>query len=584
LLPLYEAFCLTPAQTEGVSITIMKGAQMGASIFALLGLIFLAVKFPGRKLGYFLPDQAMTQIFSVDRFKPLVESNPAISALLGGEGDGTNNMRLRMIGPSSVFFSYMGGATSTESLPLLGMYFDEVRRMTMTDISRAEQRISHSEYPVNVKLSTAGYPGTDIDYYYTRTNQQEWHTRCRCPEGIVLADRWPECVGLQGGEIFYRCPRCDLRITDPQDGYYLAHGPGGAPLGFRIPQTLSHARLHHVSALWQRYTNPKDDRGEFYRSALGRPYVDPEAQLVTDADLQACENPDLRWQQSGTQCALGCDCMGGYAWIVVKQLTPQGKHRLLHLECIEDDEPLGTRFDHLMRAFDVSCAVVDMLPHWNDGMRLAKRWVPRVFLATYQSHDAMIAWQDRSAPQRQRMNDPDIRLSFQYRVTLNRYKVLEWSLQRFRRRENEMPHRRGLVQTLPDAQGQRRPLFVSEEVYYTHLKAMVSKKEITNAATGESKMVMITLGLDPHLAHANAYCDVALQRMSGASVPAVDLRHALEGLEKASLADAGASPPGQSDRRQGAPPERGGARQRSLWRSPGSRPRVFRDEWEEEDY
>ena len=60
--------------------------------------------------------------------------------------------------------------------------------MSMTDISLAEQRISHSEYPVNIKLSTAGYPGTDIDYYYSLTNQQEWHTRCRCPDGIVLAD------------------------------------------------------------------------------------------------------------------------------------------------------------------------------------------------------------------------------------------------------------------------------------------------------------------------------------------------------------------------------------------------------------
>ena len=247
-------------------------------------------------------------------------------------------------------------------------------------------------------------------------------------------------------------------------------------------------------------------------------------------DLAACENPDLSWQRTGTKCAIGCDCMGGYAWVVVKCLAPHGKHRLVHLECIEDDDPLGARFDQLMRDFDVSCAVVDMLPNWNDGMRLAKRWVPRVFLATYQSHDAMIAWQDRMQPHKQRMNEQDIRLSFQYRVTLNRYKVLEWSLQRFRRRDNEMPHPRGLVQTLTDAQGLRRPMFVSEEVYYRHVKAMVTKQEITNADTGESRMVMITLGIDPHLAHANAYCDVALQRLHGAAVPAdFSLAPALQG-------------------------------------------------------
>ena len=78
LLPVYDAFCIDPAQTEGLSLTIMKGAQIGASVFAMLGLIFLAVKFPGRKCGYFLPDQTMTHLFSVDRFKPMVESNPRL--------------------------------------------------------------------------------------------------------------------------------------------------------------------------------------------------------------------------------------------------------------------------------------------------------------------------------------------------------------------------------------------------------------------------------------------------------------------------------------------------------------------------
>ena len=519
LLPLYDAFRLTPGQNEGLSITLIKGAQIGASVWAMLGLIFLAMKFPGRKAGYFLPDQAMTHLFSVDRFKPMVESNPVIGQMLGSANDGTNNMRLRMIGDSSVFFSYMGGTTSTESLPLLGIYFDEVRRMAMSDISLAEQRISHSEYPVNIKLSTAGYPGTDIDYYYSLTDQQEWHTRCRCPDGVLLADLWPDCIGLQGGEVFYRCPRCDTRIADPQDGAYVAHATAvQRPLGLRIPQTVSLAPLHSPQALWTRYTNPKEDRGEFYRSALGRPYVDPESQLVTEDDLKACENPDLQWQRTGTKCVIGCDCMGGYAWVVVKCLAPNGKHRLVHLECIEGDDPLGTRFDQLMREFDVSCAVVDMLPNWNDGMRLAKRWLPRVFLCTYAQHDPMIAWQDRLKPPKQRPNEWDVRLSFKYRVTLNRYKALEWSLRRFGNRDNEHPHPRGLVQTLTDSHGIRRPMFVSEEVYYPHLKAMVTKKEIRNEETGEARMVMINLGMDPHLCHANAYADVALQRTRGGRV------------------------------------------------------------------
>jgi hypothetical protein len=518
LWPLYEAFCVDPQANNGIDIVLIKGAQIGASVWAMLGMIFLSVKFPGRKLGYFLPDQSMSYLFSGDRFKPMVQSNPVIGQMLGDQHDGTDNMRLRMIGQSSVFFSYMGGTTSTESLPLLGIYFDEVRRMSMTDVSLAEQRISHSEYPVNVKLSTAGYPGTDIDYYYSLTDQREWHTDCQCRDGVLLAELWPDCLGFAGDEVFYRCPRCNTVIDNPQAGRYIAHAPSKALVGFRIPQTVSLAPLHTPKALWTRYTNPKEDRGEFYRSVLGRPYVDPESQLVTEDDLIACENPDLHWERKGTNCVIGCDTMGGYAWVVVKMLAPNGKHRLVHLECIEDLDPLGARMDALLRDFDVSCAVVDMLPNWNDGMRLALRHRPKVFLATYQAHDAMIAWQDRMRPKKQSRNERDVRDSFRYRVTLNRYKVLEWSLQRFRQRDNEMPHRRGLVQTLTDAHGIRRPMFVCEEVYWDHLKRMVSKKDVRNEETGEFKMTMINLGIDPHLVHANAYCDVGLQRTRGGRV------------------------------------------------------------------
>jgi hypothetical protein len=91
LLPLYEAFQVTPGANEGLQMVILKGAQTGASVFGMLGLIFLALKLPGSWSAYYLPDQAMTHIFSSNRFKPMVESNPTLAPLLGGErGTGDN--------------------------------------------------------------------------------------------------------------------------------------------------------------------------------------------------------------------------------------------------------------------------------------------------------------------------------------------------------------------------------------------------------------------------------------------------------------------------------------------------------------
>jgi Phage terminase large subunit (GpA) len=518
LEPLYEAFRLTPGANEGLQITLMKGAQIGASVWAMLGLIFLAVKFPGRKIAYFLPDQSMSYLFSGDRFKPMVQSNPVIGEMLGHQNEGTDNMRLRMIGPSSIFFSYMGGTTSTESLPLLGIYFDEVRRMGMTDVSLAEQRISHSEYPVNIKLSTAGYPDSDIAAAFSATNQQYWHSTCQCADGVILSEEWPNCIGIQGDDIFYRCPRCGTRIPNPQDGRYIAHAPSKSIQGFHIPQTLSLAPLHSPAALFAQYSNPAYDRGEFVRSALGRPYVDPTAQLVTDDDLRACVDAEARWEPDGVNCAMGIDQKGLQNDVIIVRPLPGNKVRLVHMERIEGDDPFGERLDHLMRCYDVACCVCDLNPGYNEALRFAQRWLSRVYLVTYSSTERadMFAWRDRLRPKHQIPNEPEVK--FKYMVTLQRYKALDYALALFRERLVVLPHPRGLVQTCHDDQGILRPLFMGEEVLFPHLKRLVRQKEIVDAEQGTSKMVMVKVGADPHFAFAWTYGIAAISRRPGGRV------------------------------------------------------------------
>lgn len=520
LMPVYKAFRVDPRQTDGLQMVILKGAQTGASVFGMLGLIFVALKFPGSWSSYYLPDQAMTHIFSSNRFKPMVESNPSIAGLLGGErGEGDNSHRLRNLGPSSVSFGYMGGKTSTESIPLLAVFFDEVRRMEPLHIALAQQRISHSPYPIDIKLSTAGYPQQDIHAFFLQTNQQFFHSRCRCRDGIILAQEWPACIGEQRGDIFYRCPKCDTRIVNPQDGAYIAHAPAQTIPGFHLPQTLSLAPLHAPAKLWEKYIDPQEDRGEFYRSGLGLPYIDPEAQLVVEDDLLACENSELRWETEGTRCALGADQMGGWLDIVVLKHMPRGKYRLMHLERLEGDDPFDDgRLDALMRRYDVSCACIDLNPNYNEALRFCKRWVPRAFLVTYSSTDRadMFQWRDRRRPKDQTPNEPEVK--FRYVVTIQRYKALDYALGLFRERLIEMPHRRGLIQTVHDERGILRPVFMGEELFNPHMKRMVRQKHVLDEDQLTYKMQMVKVGADPHFAFAFTYAVTAASRQGGARV------------------------------------------------------------------
>jgi hypothetical protein len=259
---------------------------------------------------------------------------------------------------------------------------------------------------------------------------------------------------------------------------------------------------------------------------------------VTAADLAACEDPELRWEVQGTNCVCGIDQMGGWNDVVVLKLARAGKSHLLHLERIEGEDPFGDgRLDALMRRYDVSCCVCDLNPNYNEALRFAKRWVSRVFLVTYTHSEQapMVAWRDRDQPRHQVANAPEVQ--FRYMVTLQRYKALDYALGLFRARLVAMPHRRGLVATVPDEQGVVRPVFMAEELFWPHMQRMVRQKHVLDAEQGTYKMEMVKVGGDPHFAFAWLYAVTAAARAGlGVLPPDLSLAPALEGLHHRPIA------------------------------------------------
>jgi hypothetical protein len=155
------------------------------------------------------------------------------------------------VGESVAYFTYIGGLVTTESLPLDALVFDEVQQMSLAEIETAEQRLAASELGLILRVSTANFEDADIDYYWRRSDQREFVTHCRCPAGVILADCWdptdgPTCIVTGNGstpgvpvEPHYRCPHCDTRLDDVQDGTFVAQRPGAARIGFHFPQMLS---------------------------------------------------------------------------------------------------------------------------------------------------------------------------------------------------------------------------------------------------------------------------------------------------------------------------------------------------------
>lgn len=510
---------------DGLKAVWMCGAQVGKTVGGFLTLVWLALYFWGKYLGYFLPDQAMAMIFSDVRFKPMAKSIPEIRPLWGenpgaDEGDKrkTDQKRVRSIGASQIFFSYMQGATSTESIPMLGVVFDEVRKMLEGDIERAEERISHSPYPINFKFSTAGYPDANIDKYFKQSNQHKFHSDCNCRDGVVLSDVFPDCIGDRNGEYFYICPTCRTIVKNPRQGRWIPHNPDSKIVGYHIPQTLSCRQT--PEKLLRAFEEAKDLQ-EFFNSKLGVAYLAPESRIVTTDHLKATVNPDLQWLKSGTNCAMGIDQMGGFNVVTIRYWGEKGlngahKSRLAHIEFVYSDDP-WERCDELMQQYDVSVCVSDALPNINEARRFAKRWPGRVWLADY-SYEAkgdgdICAWGDRpTQTHSERKSSEEIKNK--YTVKISRYHGIEWNLMKYVHRLKEQPHEKGIVAEIQDAAGRPKTVHLCEDVFWVHLQKVARRKIWIDETQGKFKMVFENIGLDPHCLHADLYCELALSRVN----------------------------------------------------------------------
>lgn len=563
-------------EDEHPSQVIMAAAQTGKSGRIMARMLRSAIQRWGSMSAYYFPDFFLPRSFSAQRFKPFVQSSEQLKPWLGKgpvEGTGTDAILTRSFGASSFFFLSLGGKTSTEGMPFQSLFFDEVRRMSPGDIMRAMERSSAQRDPIDFKVSTARYPEADIDSYFLQGDQRYFHSDCRCPGGTVLSLTYPDCVadlrkatpefrrkvehafshagmpylGMTARqreefpEACYLCPKCGTILTDPRDGWWEPHAPGAWTHSYQLPQML--LWTYPAGRVLKKAENPEDLQ-ELWNSMIGRPYIDAQSQPVKLSDLESCINPDAKWaamqgddwiRKNCKNLAMGADCMGGYNCVVLKEMTESGKHRTVHIEILHGDDP-WEQMARMMIKFDVRCAVIDQMPHYNEAHRFAKMFPGRVFLATYteqagsEGRGKFVVWGDRAKdPKGQKGRET----KFKHTVAINRTKGLLWSLKRWSEGGNETPNPDTLVQSLPKQQGRViltpslavgswEPTRICREVYWLHQQRVAFQKVFASEDArrrNQFKVVAEHVGLDPHFAHSETYANVALARIGRPSGP-----------------------------------------------------------------
>jgi len=565
-------------------LVLMAGAQTGKTALQLSHLTRNLFAEYGSLFGYYVPTNDLARIVSDDRYGPYIKTMPDIAPLLGqatAQVKGVNATHKKSLGNSVVFFMSSNGVASTESLPLSAIYLDEVRRMDRGDIERIQQRYSAQMSPIDVKVSTAGYPNESIHTYFLRGSQKYFHTETDHSDGYVLSRNFPDCImDLRTATPAMRRkvehafssagrPLCNMNeaqrkqyplacyfdhrtgkiITNPRDGWWQADNPRAFVASYQMPQMLSPMwPAGRVLDAFER----NEDRQEFYNSCLGIPYIDEERRPVKDDHLLACINGDLIWPANESRhwrkrrirnSVMGVDCQAGYLIAVIKTLTENGRGRLLHVEVVYQGNPghVGdnpwVRLAELMDEYDVRIAVIDAAPHLNEALRFATAFRGRVWLATYTGGESgLITWCDAVSKKRKKGVSADIATRF--RVLINRTRGLQWSLGRWPLRMNEVPPPDRLWQKLPVrsdgkpelvarlAGGSWNPIQIVRDLFFWHQKCVMFEDSVAAsdkvkmgsvkvdaAAVGKTKIVAVHVECDPHFAHANLYCDVALDRV-----------------------------------------------------------------------
>ena len=524
---------------------IMKCTQVGFTVFEMLAMTYLALRFSPAKIGMFMPSQMLASGKSTERFMPILRSMPDVYSLVvddktPGRKGGEGNVLIRNLGSSRFHFLWTTGKTATESFPMDVVSFDEVQEMAIADMEKTRERMSASLLRYTLMGSTANWPDADIHWWYKKGTQHQFHTLCpNCSTLQILDDNFPNCIaydpeaprritrkgstGSAHGEYRYKCISCSGWIDDPQRGHWAAKNPDADIRSVHFPQFLS--PTISPRDIIEAY-HSADDMKNFFNRKLGKPYTDPSQVPISLEIMAQCAADGmaagLQWKRNGRNTFMGLDQMGSFIVAIIKERMPDGRQAVIHMEYIyraptkeEPDASPWDRCDELMAAYGVQCCVVETLPNYDSAKSFARRHDGKVFLAGYADiKDEMLRWGDvMKLDSSERRTDEELRDRFT--VTLDQYKCMQVSMGRFQKRLCLFPDPMGLVQEVIE-KGARRMSPVCKEMAFFHYTrtALVAVKDDEEK---KFRRKVVKVGIDPHSSYANMLCDVAWARAYGTS-------------------------------------------------------------------
>lgn len=529
-------FLQQPLDDQHPHKAMQKSRQCGASENEVRETLWFGDVFPFTKQVYVFPtfdqvaDFSKTRIEEVMKESPYVKDRMGIDPVTGKKKSGedvVDNVRLRRIGNSFIFFRSGHTPKAGEGIDCDKVTFDEIDRMHPNVMIAFNETISSSAYGWRRDISTPSLPAVGVNASFKESDQQHWFMKCpHCGHWFTLIHDFPKCVvelprdskGRANHDLHlshswispedlyaYKCMKCGELVSDHTrvNGIWRPlYSYKTRIRGYQISQLI--CPWISATQLMQKREDYKLEQ-LFENYVIGRPYLGDNV-MITKGDILRCVDTSLTspYDLNRSNIGLGVD-WGNRSWGINGMPMPDSPEKIVLLDIwdVHDheaqvgadgrkDNPHIRKTADKMRQWNTNRGVFDAGYGKDRNWALMQEFPAKVFSCFYPNLSSGANKQVDD-----QWNEED------GKVSVDRTTTLEIMAKMFRDGKIVIPN---WVAT--------NPLF---ETFITHLTNIVlvidievdekTKKEVFTKRVG-------TLPSGDHFAHAMNYLTIALRKAS----------------------------------------------------------------------
>jgi hypothetical protein len=347
-------------------ITALKGAQLGLTVACIMRALEDAKRLNLRGIGYFFPTESEVSDFAKARFGPMMTNNMEV---FGAYVKDTDSASLKRINQTFLYFrgvGQRGGASSQtgikrstsklKSIPLDHLYLDERDEMDDDRVDAVEYRLDGSLAPEIFVLSTPTLPGYGVDYDYKHSNQSVWMWQCaRCNDWTCLELSYPDCIAEPiNKDPYYLCDGCGKRI-ERERGQWVAREQGITDhIGYWVSQLSSPTKTAASIVIAAQEAVEKGRHSEFQNQTLARAHAEVDQEITKQQLEDLIDVEATKPLRHEGPCAMGVD-PGKPHWYEVRVRITEKDSEVIAMGKADTYEELGK----VAKQFNVESGVMD---------------------------------------------------------------------------------------------------------------------------------------------------------------------------------------------------------------------------------